>query len=77
MMEIVIRNLLKVSVRSIFSLYKKCFLFNTTVIMDTLLRLFISIPCPQSIDIDSGLLIEITYLYKSWSSITDDEYCIL
>ena len=78
MMEIVtgIRNLFKVIVISIFSLYNSVFYLNTTVITDTLLIPIISIPCPKSIDVDSGLL-EIIYLYTSWSSMTDDEYCIL
>ena len=66
MMEIVtgIRNLFKVNVISIFSLYNSVFYLNTTVITDTLLIPIISIPCPKSIDIDSGLL-EIKYLYIS------------
>ena len=78
MMEIVtgIRNLFKVIVISIFSLYNSVFYLNTTVITDTLLIPIISIPCPKNIDVDSGL-IEIIYLYTSWSSMTDDEYCIL
>ena len=77
MMEIVtgIRNLFKVNVISIFSLYNSVFYLKTTVITDTLLIPIISIPCPKSIDVDSGLL-EIKY-HTSWSSMTDDEYCIL
>ena len=77
MMEIVtgIHNLFKVNVISIFSLYNNVFYLNTTVITDTLLIPIISIRCPKSIDIDSWLL-EIKYLYTSWSSMTDDEYCI-
>ena len=53
MMEIVsgIRNLFKVNVISIFSLYNNVFYLNTTVITDTLLIPIISIPCPKSIDI--------------------------
>ena len=78
MMEIVtgIRNLFKVNVISIFSLYNSVLYLNTTVIMDTLLIPIISISCPKSIDVDSALL-EIKYLYTSWSNILDDEYCIL
>ena len=74
MMEIVtgIRNLFKLNVISIFSLYYSVFYLITTVITDTLLIPIISIPCPKSIDVDSGLL-EIEYLYTSWSSTTDDE----
>ena len=49
---------------------------HTIVITDTLLVPIIRIPCPKSIDIDSGLW-EIKYLYTSWSSMTDDENCIL
>ena len=62
MMEIVtgIRNLFKVNVISIFSLYNNVFYLSTTVITDTLLIPIINIPCPKSIDIDSGLL-EIKY----------------
>ena len=78
MMEIVtgIRNLFKVNVISIFSLYNSVFYLNTTVITDILLIPIISIPCPKSIDLDGGLLV-IKYLYTWWSSMTDDEYCIL
>ena len=78
MMEIVtgIRNLFKVNVISIFSLYNNVFYLNTIAITDILLIPIISIPCPKSIDIDSRLL-EIKYLYTSWSSMTDDEHCIL
>ena len=78
MMEIVtgIRNLFKVNVISIFSLYNNVLYLNTIVITDILLIPNISIPCPKSIDIDSRLL-EIKYLYTSWSSMTDDEHCIL
>ena len=64
MMEIAIRNLFKVSVISIFILYNTVFYLNTAVITDTLLMLIIRIPCPKSIDVDSGL-IEIKYLYTS------------
>ena len=76
MMEIAIRNLFKVSVISIFSLYNNVFYLNTTVITDTFLILIISIPCPKSIEKVNGL-IEMKYLYTSWSSMADDEYCIL
>ena len=78
MMEIFIgiRNLFKVNVIYIFSLYNSVFYLNTTVISDTLLIPIISIPYPKSIDVDSGLL-KIKYLYTSWSSMTDDEDCIL
>ena len=76
MMEIVNRNLFKVSVISIFIPYNNVFYLKTTVITDTLLILTINIPCPKTIDIGSGL-IEIKHLYTSWSSMTDDEYCIL
>ena len=72
MMEIAIRNLFKVSVISIFSLYNNVFYLNTTVITDSFLILIISIPCPKSIENDSGL-IEMKYLYTSWSSMADDE----
>ena len=75
-MEIAIRNLFKVSVISIFNLYNNVFYLNTTVITDTLLILIMSIPWPKSIDVDSGI-IEMKYLYTSWFSVADDEYCIL
>ena len=53
MLEIVtgIRNLFKVYVISIFSLYNNVFYSNTTVITDTLLIPIISSPCPKGIDI--------------------------
>ena len=64
MMEIVIRDLFKVSVISIFSLYNNVFYLNTTAIMDNLLILIISIPGPKSIDINNELT-EIKYLCTS------------
>ena len=76
MMEIVNRNLFKVSIISISILHNNVFYLNTTVITDTLLISTISIPCPKTIDVNSGL-IEIKHLYTSWSSMTDDEYCTL
>ena len=56
MMEIAIRNLFKVSVISVFSLYNIFFYLNTTVITEILLQLIISISCLKSIDADGGLL---------------------